>query len=413
MILYPPGPMWDVVEEHLEEAEFLWGQWERSLVAPNYTLEEVTQGPEQRLIAHIQGLVINGPIVARKLLIPALEEDEPDLATAAAIALLLSPGDTGIEAVFEALHELPEQRPALARALEFSHRPELRPRMRELLGGLDVGLVAVAAQVLAFHHEAIGDALPALLASDEPAWRALALRALPDEPSSPLHTRALLAGLVDYHPAIADAAIDAGTRMGIASAWGRARERAQDPGGTEAMLQLALGGTADDRAQIFAALQHPRRRPGALWALGFVGTPEVMDSTLEWLDDDAVGPLVGELFSAVTGVDLGAARLTAAPVEAERLTHAPEHDLLCPNPMAVLRWWTQRRAQFTDGQRYLGGRPHTRDRMLLALAQGPMRRRPPLLRELQLQTPQKVRPRLQLRAPTTRQRSELTALRAS
>lgn len=413
MHLTSPEPLWDIVEEHLDEAEFLWGQRERSLVAPNYTLDEVAEGPERRLIAHLEGLVVNGPLVARKLLIPTLEEDEPHRITAAAAALLCSPGPTGLDAVIEALCELPEQRPALAQALEFAERSDLRPRMRELLGNMDLGLIAVGAQVLAFHHEAIGDSLLVLLASDDPAWRGLALRALPDEANPARYTNAILAGLADYHPVIVDAAIDAGSRMGIPAAWARARERAQDPDGKEAMLLLALGGPPGDRSQLFSALQHPRRRLGALWALGFLGTPEVVDAALEWLDDDTVGPLAGEVFTAVTGVDLVDAKLTAKAVEAEHLEHTPEHDLPRPQPMGVLHWWMQRRAQFADGQRYLAGRPNSREAIFAALARGPMRRRPALLRELQFQPPPGARPRLQLRAPIRRQRTELTALTAS
>src|SRR5262245_29573732 len=94
----PPQPRWDILEEHLDEAEFLWGMWEHALRAPNYDLDEVARGPEERLLAHLDGLVAGGPAVAPRLLVPALDAREPHRVAAAAAALLASPGEAGVDA---------------------------------------------------------------------------------------------------------------------------------------------------------------------------------------------------------------------------------------------------------------------------------------------------------------------------
>ena len=97
-----------------------------------------------------------------------------------------------------------------------------------------------------------------------------------------------------------------GVRLGLAPAWACARERAECPEGQAALLLLGLRGREEDRSLLFSALQDPPRRSAALWALGFLGTPEAGDAALEWLEDQALAPLAGEVFTAVTGVDLGA-----------------------------------------------------------------------------------------------------------
>src|SRR6185369_14237639 len=51
-------PRWDILEEHLAEAAFLWEQWELALDAANYSLDEVAAGPEERLRAHLDALVL-------------------------------------------------------------------------------------------------------------------------------------------------------------------------------------------------------------------------------------------------------------------------------------------------------------------------------------------------------------------
>ena len=58
----------EVAEEHLDEAGFLWTQWERALVSPDYSASEVADGPEERLAAHLEGLALGGREVAERLL---------------------------------------------------------------------------------------------------------------------------------------------------------------------------------------------------------------------------------------------------------------------------------------------------------------------------------------------------------
>src|SRR6185369_129808 len=67
---------WDIYEEHLDEAAFLWGQWESALDAATFALHDVMVGPEERLRAHLDGLVLGGARVAEKLLVPALGDDD-------------------------------------------------------------------------------------------------------------------------------------------------------------------------------------------------------------------------------------------------------------------------------------------------------------------------------------------------
>ncbi|MBZ5714685.1 TIGR02270 family protein [Nannocystis pusilla] len=404
-------PLWDIVEEHLDEAEFLWEAWQHSLVAPDYTLDEVAEGPEERLMAHIDGLVRNGPLVARRLLIPALDDDEPARVSAAATALLLGPDpDAAFAAILEVLRDRPEQRGPLVQALACADVPALRPRLRELLAEHDGELVAAAAGVLTAQREPLGDTL-GLLFAGEATTRALALRALADEPEPLRYARAVQANLQELDPTVLDAAIDAGVRLGLAPAWARACERVHDPDGAASLVLLALRGTASDDAALAAALCDRKRRLAALWALGFRGTPEAVDAAIEWLEDDAAAPLAGEVFTAVTGVDLDAARMALPRDRAdEALVHRPEDDLPRPDPLQVLKWWTNHRGRFAAGQRYLAGAPYSSHALLQALRFGAMRRRPNLLLALTLDLPPASRPRLRLTATATRQRREVDAL---
>jgi uncharacterized protein (TIGR02270 family) len=403
-------PLWDIVEEHLDEAEFLWEMWEHGLVAPHYTLDAVAEGPEARLRAHLDALVVHGPRVAHRTLLPALDDDEPARVSAAATALLLgAQAEANADEILAAVRERPEQRPALVRALACVDLPALRRRLRGHLADLDEAVAAAAAEVLLFHHEPLGEAVSGLLASGDRLARALALRAVPHELEPGRYVRAVQAGLRDLDPVILDAAIDAGVRLGLAPAWERARERARDPDGGESMLLLAVAGTAADHASLAAALVDRKRRPAALWALGFLGTPEVVDASLDWLEDASIGHLVGEVFTAVSGVDLARAGMSLPPPDSdEEVQRSAEDELPRPDPMAVLHWWTTHRDRFADGQRHVAGLARSDATLIRALRDGPMRRRGGYLLDLSLARTR--RPRVQLRAPTARQRAELAAL---
>src|SRR6516225_874543 len=78
----------DVYEENLDEAAFLWRAWEAARVSATQTPADVAAGPEERLRAHLDELVLGGKEVAVNLLVPALGGDEIDRVAPATWALL-------------------------------------------------------------------------------------------------------------------------------------------------------------------------------------------------------------------------------------------------------------------------------------------------------------------------------------
>ena len=98
--------LWDVVEEHLDESEFLVELWASARRSASYRLDELERGPEARLFAHVDGLVVNGPLALERVAWPVAEDPkaEPSRLCAAALALLEA-GD------FRVLGVLDEPRP--------------------------------------------------------------------------------------------------------------------------------------------------------------------------------------------------------------------------------------------------------------------------------------------------------------
>ena len=94
----------DIHAEHLDEAEFLWSQWERAQMSLAVSALDVALGVEDRLRAHIDGLTVGGVDAARELLWPALDDGaaEPARVGSAALALM---GDGARATVEQALRD--------------------------------------------------------------------------------------------------------------------------------------------------------------------------------------------------------------------------------------------------------------------------------------------------------------------
>ncbi|WP_284663116.1 hypothetical protein [Myxococcus sp. SDU36] len=143
----------DVLEEHLNEVEFRWLQWESSLEAADVTLEEAaTRG--ERLLAHLEGLEDTSALDA--VLRPAFDPEEATRVLAATRAPLEL---CHVDEVLMLLRgaDAPT-RAAILRALEVRGGPGLAPDLLELLKLEDAALQTGVLEALVrffTHDEAI------------------------------------------------------------------------------------------------------------------------------------------------------------------------------------------------------------------------------------------------------------------
>lgn len=386
----------DIWEEHLDEAAFHWSQWERALLAPDFTLAETAER-EERLLAHLEGLEDEAALdtVVR----PAFESEEPPRLSAATHALL------ALGQVDEVLVRLRgatgEARTAMGRALEVCEAPSLGARLRELLTVEDLDLQARVLEALVFRQEASAEVLGRFLLHDEPRARVAALRGAAPLPEDTVRGR-LPALLDSAHPGLRSAAMEAGLASGARLAWEVCRQavRSGATHGAEPLVLLALGGDEEDVRLLVELLESAERRPRVLWALGFSGRVAAMEACVKYLAEPSVARLAGEAFSAMTGLRLEGPhalppgeRPPGAPPPPEEqedldanLVPSPEEDLPWPHVAAVTDWWHEARRRFEKGQRYLLGQPFRGPVLLEALETSPMRRRHVLARELTIRT---------------------------
>ncbi|QSQ19780.1 TIGR02270 family protein [Pyxidicoccus parkwayensis] len=425
----PEDVLWDVVERHLEEAAFFWGQWARHLFTSDFTLTALEERLESRLLAHLQGLVVGGAPVAERLLLPLLDleedavEEEPLRVSAGARALLDGWSEPAASAVFESFARAgPRLRSALQRALELSERPDVARRLGPLLvdGGPEVQSAVL--EVLAFREEEPQASLDAFLLGDEPRVALAALHLLEALPQLPFKAEVLRKLLT--HPTLRESAIAVGLLRGHREAWTQCSQlvAAREPCERSLYVWTSLLGGREDLRKLLECLGTPRLRGDVLWALGFSGRVEAVDACAELLGDKRQGRIAAEALCAITGLELEEQFTREpsddgpeepVPLEEDELdadlSLSPEASLPEPDPEAVREWWRTQRSRFDVRTRYLGGKPLSGEVLLGALETAPMRRRHVLARQLALGSRGAFR--LNTLASTRRQRRQLTRLK--
>jgi uncharacterized protein (TIGR02270 family) len=406
------GVLWDIAEEHLDEADFLTDQWLAQTRSPEISLLRLQATTERRLRAHLDALVVGGPAVAERLLWPVLMGEREGSRVAAAQAMVLGADAGAIDRILRALRRTrhSDLRYDLLKALRLTAAPSLGPALRRALRADDPAPVQVAVlEILSVCGEDPGPVLPALLAaSQDPAVLSAALVAAVAADRSPLVD--LLDACLD-HPVAAVRA--AASRTGLIWNLGSAREacRAQARGahGGDALLLLALAGDPRDVALLLEAVQSLELRAAALWALGFTGRIEAVEACLPWLDDGepAVRRLAGEAVEAITGLRAPPSPVVAIDMPDGGLAEAdasrdgesdedagstaprppvPITELRDPDPSWVRDWWQAHRPSFRPQRRYVAGQPATGAGLLQAVREGPLRRAEPLLNALAIRS---------------------------
>jgi uncharacterized protein (TIGR02270 family) len=427
-------PLWDVLEEHLDEGAFCFGEVERVLDHPLFTLEQLESQFEDRLIAHLDGLVIGGRVVADRLLVPRLEAasaSDGDHVSVATIALLRGPRSSAIGAGL--FHELPVVRAATARGCVLARSPRLEAwaidRFREKREPAHrAALMPIVGHVLEL------EVLHACLRSEDDELAAAAARVVSrGQPRSFLAVMEKLLGHRD--PSVRDSALVACLAWGSPNAWKSCERLALDrevDAPLATYLYAALGGPkALDR--LAKLLETPLRRSSVTAALGYGGSPRHVPVLLELLRSEDVleAKRAAAALALVSGLDLADDAYAIAPeaaledraeadaalpafedddLEAD-LVPPPEDALPTPNPSAIVEFWNRISPAFEERQRYLLGRAAVEPSdWLEVLAKAPLGARHVLAIAFGIRTG--GRAWLDMRVFAEQQRSQLGALRA-
>jgi uncharacterized protein (TIGR02270 family) len=417
--------VWDVIEEHLDEATYLYGEWRRAFDSPLYTLGELARGLEERFFAHWDGLVVGGAPVAEQLLMPLLggeQEAEAERLVVAALALL----DQGRgKAVVKALRsELEPIRHACQQALVLNGGPAFDDWLRaRWAAGLDEVRRRVLTPVAAGRGLVVDNWAEALSSSDDDEAAAAAVGACSSDARRhlPLVERLFSRAA----PAVRDAALGTALAWGSVHAWKRCLELATESVQPEplAMTLMAMLGDAACHEQLLAQLEQPSHRRAVLAALAFSGSAAVAAALVPWLEvkDPLDAKLAAQAISVIAGLRTTAEPFispeppepqgTLPPLEeddlAASLVPPAESALPMPNAPAIQAWCAEHLPRLTPGARWLLGELWTPASAKAFMLTAPLSRRHAMALWLGIASGGRVR--IDTRAFTIVQREQLAA----
>lgn len=416
-------PLVSIVEEHADEASFLWLQRASAVQAPNYDPQQFAD-LDERLAAHIDGLRVAGDEGWQHALALTDNEGAEDFFVASVLAI--ESADTRFDDLVKRAKALPEVVPGLISSLGWVEPQHLGGRVKSLLDDASPLRRKLGIAACALHRRDPGPVLDALIAG--------ALGNVPDS----VRIRALRAagelGRSDLLPHLLAAFGEVKPELRFWSAWSAVLlgDRAR---GLEQLAVFALkSGPRQSRAFQFAlqamdvASGHallldsavlPDAQRLRIQGAGFIGDVRYVPWLIEQMAQPAVARIAGEAFVTITGADFNLEQMEVPPPDdfEDGPTEDPDdenvelpEDIALPWPDAavVQRWWQANQSRFTAGTRSFMGQPVSRVACLGVLRDGFQCQRVAAALHLALQEPQA--PLFATAAPAWRQQRALAGM---
>ncbi|KIG16422.1 hypothetical protein DB30_04466 [Enhygromyxa salina] len=431
--------MWSVLEEHFEDAQYLFLGWEDGLDRADTSLRGLAAGPERRFAAHVRGLVHGGMPVVERILFPAIRADGADEAfderaqRATAALSILAQRVPGTERLIAAATEelAPESATHLHRALQLWDTNGSDRALWEASLRTDARSWPAWLRTFAVRGQPADENMVNFCLRGDPSSVLAALAVVPDMAAS---VGDRVHDVLDYFlnskdPKIRVAALRAGLQVGSHRAWNLCREWFESPAVPPGIIELiAVVGSSDDHQALIKSVVDGHISEARVWALGFSGRPYAAHLCMQLLRhrDERIVRLAFEAFCAITGLppdnpqvtvaelrpgdrDLAepdgefaakeAARDAAVEADAAAGLDPAVRRLPLPKPEAVEAWWADAKGRFDPRRRFWSGRVANLEVARAVYINGPSRRRHLLGYEMTLRTRSRVQPSTRAFAP--------------
>jgi uncharacterized protein (TIGR02270 family) len=357
-----------IVEQHAEEAAFLWCQRDRATDAPHYARRHLAR-LDERVEAHVDGLRVAGER-GWEIALAQLQQHREAGEMFAVAALALGRDDAArIDAMVALAAQKPETLYGFFGAIGWSEPSAIAAtvrRWRDAADPVDRLLFLVACSL---HRANPGSGLVAFLCDPDERVRARALRLAGE------------VGRADLVEEVAAAIDDTGSEPAFWAAWSALLlgERARSVPALEAIAEadhprrwialevVSRGTPLEHSTQWVRRLSgDPAQRRLVTVALGHIGDPAAVPWLIARMSDPKLARVAGESFSMITGVDLAYEDLDRKrPADVpevpnddpadENIEVEEDERLVWPDSECVEEWWREYEARFAHRVRYFIG----------------------------------------------------------
>jgi uncharacterized protein (TIGR02270 family) len=382
----------DIVSQHAEEAAFLWTLRRRAVGEPHYALKDLA-ALDERVEAHLEGLRVAGPIGWEFCKRNLAHEEPGEIFALSVLAFGAGNRDYMREALYAGCAS-PKLRPGLISALGWLDHMTVAEWLQRLLEAKPAPYRSIGIAGCAVHREDPGAALDSAVNDVDSVLRARALRCVGEIKRHDLldSTRGHLHDADEacrFWAAWATTLLGAGDGVPVLMQFVE-----QADGYSERALQLVLRtvGIEDGRKWLSSLAKEDRFVRTVVMGAGILGDPAFVPWLIRRMESPVLARLAGEAFTTITGVDLAYLDLSQdAPPEPEdddaAVTVTPldyESNLPWPSPPLVREWWLRNQHMYSEGSRYLSGKPVAAQSLVEVLAGGKQRLRAAAALELAL-----------------------------
>ena len=404
-----------IIEQHAEEAAFLWLLRDMAVREPHYSLNDLAK-LDDRVEAHIDGLRIAGD-EGWEICREALAWEEPGEVFTAAVLAFEKGNDDWIQTVLKAGSESQELSRGIISALGWLPYEQALVHIRKLLDSESADLRRIGIAASAVHRKDPGKYLTDAIADKNPLLKARALKAVGE------------LGRKDILPFISTFMDDKNDHCRFWASWSACllgdadavsvlKSFSESPPHREEAVKIAMRRMDISSAHNWRKefVQNPGAIRLALIGAGVIGDPVLIPWIIDQMTIPELARVAGESFTMITGIDIAYEDLEgewpegfeAGPTEEpedEDVEMDPDEDLPWPEPQLVKDWWNKNKGRFKNGVRYLLGKSISPEHLRQVLGTGLQRQRAAAALELAIMQP--GQPLFEIRTPGFRQKKIL------
>jgi uncharacterized protein (TIGR02270 family) len=375
----------EVVDQHAEEAAFLWHLRDVATASPHYRLRDFIE-LDSRVEAHADGLRVAGDF-GWKIALANAGKGGPSDAFAATLAAAAVPSDPGLACLFDLARKKPRRLVGIVAALGWMPFTDAEPRIRRLLESGHPLELATGLRACGLHRHNPGRVLESawyanneiirIAAYDTAGHLGVAFGYPQDDMKSEFRALQLAAARI------------AAVQFQDSAALRLLRAEASSENCVESREALAIAARALSLSAVrdwWEDLCANDEIRTAVKVAGVSGDPYYLNWLESLLTDRALARVAGEAIQAIAGIDLYAPQFRVPAPRAERqkpADDAREHDVVMdedrdlpwPNVVAVRKHLLEQTNRLAIGVRFLAGEPSSPERAAQLLHSGRQRHR--------------------------------------
>jgi len=377
-----------IIDQHAEEAAFLWQLRNNAINAPHYDLKDLVK-LDNRVAAHLDGLAISGNY-GLGICKAAMENPDSNEVFVLAVRSIEERNDQWLDHLFALASAEPSLCGGLLAAFSWVSAPNLQGIVAKLLASQDALKQLAGIDACVMHRVNPGQSLELLLNQQtDSRLAARALRAAAELGRVDLLT--ICERHLDHQEEAcrfraAWSATLLGNRKNAINLL-YTFSQTNNPYQEESLiLLLKILSVSDGHALLRNLAQDGTTLRLVIQGAGIVGDPFYVPWLIKQMDNPDVSRLAGESFSFITGLDLAYLDLEKDAPEAiifgpsdnpedNNVAMDSDEDLPWPDATKIQDWWNANHHNYINGQRYFMAAPVSYEHCLGMLREGYQRQR--------------------------------------